>query len=29
VNLNDSAIKRFQEQVEVVNIMESEDLNAI
>ena len=28
-NLNDAAIKRFQEQVEVVNIMESEDLNAI
>jgi len=28
-NLNDEAIKRFQEQVECVNIMESEDLNAI
>jgi len=28
-NLNDAAIKRFQEQVSVVNIMESEDLNAI
>ena len=28
-NLNDAAIKRFQEQIEVVNIMESEDLNAI
>jgi len=28
-NLTDAAIKRFQEQVEVVNIMESEDLNAI
>jgi len=28
-NLNDAAIKRFQEQTEVVNIMESEDLNAI
>ncbi|OPX62061.1 MULTISPECIES: tetrahydromethanopterin S-methyltransferase subunit A [unclassified Methanoregula] len=28
-NLKDDAIKRFQEQVEVVNIMESEDLNAI
>jgi tetrahydromethanopterin S-methyltransferase subunit A len=28
-NLNDDAIKRFQEQVECVNIMESEDLNAI
>ena len=28
-NLDDAAIKRFQEQVEVVNIMESEDLGAI
>jgi tetrahydromethanopterin S-methyltransferase subunit A len=28
-NLNDEHIKRFQEQVECVNIMESEDLNAI
>ena len=28
-NLNDAAIKRFQEQTEIVNIMESEDLNAI
>ncbi|MDP2796429.1 MAG: tetrahydromethanopterin S-methyltransferase subunit G, partial [Methanoregula sp.] len=28
-NLNDAAIKRFQEQVEVVNIMESEDVSAI
>ncbi|WAC05519.1 MAG: tetrahydromethanopterin S-methyltransferase subunit A [Methanoregula sp.] len=28
-NLKDDAIKRFQQQVEVVNIMESEDLNAI
>src|SRR5271157_1510394 len=28
-NLNDAALKRFQEQIEVVNIMESEDLNAI
>jgi tetrahydromethanopterin S-methyltransferase subunit A len=28
-NLNDAAIKRFQEQIEVVNIMESEDLNSI
>jgi tetrahydromethanopterin S-methyltransferase subunit A len=28
-NLNADAIKRFQEQVEVVNIMESEDLGAI
>jgi tetrahydromethanopterin S-methyltransferase subunit A len=28
-NLNDAAIKRFQDQVEIVNIMESEDLNAI
>jgi tetrahydromethanopterin S-methyltransferase subunit A len=28
-NLNDTHIKRFQEQVECVNIMESEDLNAI
>jgi len=28
-NLNEAAIKRFQEQIEVVNIMESEDLNAI
>ena len=28
-NLNDAAIKRFQEQVEIVNIMESEDLNVI
>jgi len=28
-NLNDAAIKRFQEQITVVNIMESEDLNAI
>jgi tetrahydromethanopterin S-methyltransferase subunit A len=28
-NLSDDAIKRFQEQVEVVNIMESEDLGAI
>jgi len=28
-NLKDDAIKRFQEQVECVNIMESEDLNVI
>jgi tetrahydromethanopterin S-methyltransferase subunit A len=28
-NLNDTHIKRFQEQIEVVNIMESEDLGAI
>jgi len=28
-NLNDAAIKRFQEQIEVVNIMESEDSNTI
>ena len=28
-NLNDTHIKRFQEQVECVNIMESEDLSAI
>ena len=28
-NLNDAAIKRFQEQVEIVNIMESEDIGAI
>ena len=28
-NLDDTAIKRFQEQVEIVNIMESEDLGAI
>jgi tetrahydromethanopterin S-methyltransferase subunit A len=28
-NLNDAHIKRFQEQVEVVNIMESEDLGVI
>jgi len=28
-NLNDEAIKRFQEQTEIVNIMESEDLSAI
>jgi tetrahydromethanopterin S-methyltransferase subunit A len=28
-NLNDAAIKRFQEQVELVNIMESEDLGVI
>jgi tetrahydromethanopterin S-methyltransferase subunit A len=28
-NLNDDAIKRFQEQVECVNIMEAEDLNTI
>jgi tetrahydromethanopterin S-methyltransferase subunit A len=28
-NLKDDAIKRFQEQVECVNIMESEDFNAI
>ena len=28
-NLNDAAIKRFQEQVEFVNIMESEDAGAI
>ena len=28
-NLNDAAIKRFQEQTEIVNIMESEDLGAI
>ncbi|OPY35734.1 MAG: Tetrahydromethanopterin S-methyltransferase subunit A 1 [Methanoregula sp. PtaU1.Bin051] len=28
-NLKDDAIKRFQEQVEVVNIMESEDLGTI
>ena len=28
-NLKDDAIKRFQEQVECVNIMEAEDLNTI
>jgi tetrahydromethanopterin S-methyltransferase subunit A len=28
-NLDDAAIKRFQEQVEIVNIMESEDIGAI
>jgi tetrahydromethanopterin S-methyltransferase subunit A len=28
-NLNDTHIKRFQEQIEVVNIMESEDFGAI
>jgi tetrahydromethanopterin S-methyltransferase subunit A len=28
-NLNDAAIKRFQDQVEIVNIMESEELTAI
>ncbi|WP_440949909.1 tetrahydromethanopterin S-methyltransferase subunit A [Methanosphaerula subterraneus] len=28
-NLDDAAIKRFQEQVEVINIMESEDLGTI
>jgi len=28
-NMTDEAIKRFQEQVEIVNIMESEDLGAI
>ncbi|WP_048152830.1 tetrahydromethanopterin S-methyltransferase subunit A [Methanolacinia paynteri] len=28
-NLDDAAIKRFQEQVEVIDIMESEDLGAI
>ena len=28
-NLSDEAIKRFQEQVEIVNIMESEDMGAI
>jgi tetrahydromethanopterin S-methyltransferase subunit A len=28
-NLNDAHIKRFQEQVEIVNIMESEDIGAI
>jgi tetrahydromethanopterin S-methyltransferase subunit A len=28
-NLNDAAIKRFQEHVQLVNIMESEDLGAI
>jgi tetrahydromethanopterin S-methyltransferase subunit A len=28
-NLNEAAIKRFQEQIEVVNIMESEDFGAI
>ena len=28
-NLKDDAIKRFQQQVEIVNIMESEDLGAI
>ena len=28
-NLSDAAIKRFQEQIEVVNIMESEDVGAI
>jgi tetrahydromethanopterin S-methyltransferase subunit A len=28
-NLNDAAIKRFQEQIEIVNIMESEDMGAI
>jgi len=28
-NLSDDAIKRFQDQVEVVNIMESEDMGAI
>ena len=28
-NLTDAAIKRFQEQIEIVNIMESEDVGAI
>jgi tetrahydromethanopterin S-methyltransferase subunit A len=28
-NLNDAHIKRFQEQIEIVNIMESEDIGAI
>jgi len=28
-NLNDAAIKRFQEQVEVVNIMETEDVSVV
>ncbi|ACL17599.1 tetrahydromethanopterin S-methyltransferase subunit A [Methanosphaerula palustris] len=28
-NLDDAAIKRFQEQIEIVNIMESEDLGTI
>jgi tetrahydromethanopterin S-methyltransferase subunit A len=28
-NLNDAALKRFSEQVEIVNIMESEDMGAI
>ncbi|MDO9323761.1 MAG: tetrahydromethanopterin S-methyltransferase subunit G, partial [Methanoregula sp.] len=28
-NLNDAAIKRFQDQTEIVNIMESEDMGAI
>ena len=28
-NLNDAAIKRFQEQTEIVNIMETEDIGAI
>ena len=28
-NLNDAAIKRFQEQVEIVSIMESEDVGAV
>jgi len=28
-NLDDTAIKRFQEQVEIVNIMETEDIGAI
>jgi tetrahydromethanopterin S-methyltransferase subunit A len=28
-NLNDAAIKRFQEQVEIVNIMETEDVGAV
>ena len=28
-NLNDAAIKRFQEQVEVVNIMETEDVGVV
>ena len=28
-NLNDDALKRFQEQCELVNIMEAEDINAI
>jgi len=28
-NLNDSHIKRFQEQVEIVNIMETEDVGAV